>query len=87
MANNKSTKKRIRQALERRDRNRNVRTRMRSAVKKLRTAVSEGNGDEARQLLPSTLALVDTTAQKGVIHGNAAARTKSRLTRAVNALG
>ena len=84
--NNKSTEKRIRQALQRRDRNRDVRTRMRNAIKKLRSAVAEGNGDEARQLLSSTLAIVDTTAQKGVIHNNAAARTKSRLTRAVNAL-
>lgn len=87
MANHKSAEKRIRQSLVRRDRNRSFRTAMRTEIKRLRKAIEEGNAEEAKGLLTSTLGTIDSTAQKGVIHRNAAARTKSRLTRAVNALG
>ena len=86
MANHKSAEKRMRQDLVRRDRNRSARTAMRTAIKKLRSAIEGGNADEAKGLLSATLGAVDATAKKGVIHRNAAARTKSRLTRAVNAM-
>jgi small subunit ribosomal protein S20 len=82
MANTKSAEKRNRQSLGRRDRNRSYRTRMRSAVKRLRQAISGGENEQVKELLPKTLGLIDETAQKKVIHRNAAARTKSRLTRA-----
>jgi small subunit ribosomal protein S20 len=87
MANTKSAEKRIKQSEKRRTRNRFHRSRMRTAVKQLRTLVAEGQAEAARAALPGTLGLIDSTAQKGVIHHNAAARTKSRLTRAVTALG
>lgn len=83
MANNKSTEKRIRQAAKNRDRNRALKTRMRTAVKEVRQAVEAGDGSKAKTLLDDTLRRVDSTAQKGGIHRNAAARTKSRLTKAV----
>lgn len=86
MANTRSAQKRIRQSLKRRERNRAQRSTMRTAVKKLRLAVAEGKAAEARELLTPTLSIVDATARKGVIHANAAARTKSRLTRAVHSL-
>lgn len=86
MANTKSAQKRVRQAPKRRERNRTHRSTMRTAVKKLRRAVADGDAELARELLPSTLGIVDATAQKGVIHANTAARTKSRLARAVGAL-
>jgi small subunit ribosomal protein S20 len=86
MANSKSALKRIRQNEKRRDRNRSDRSRMRTAIKNLRTAMEAGDADKARELLPSTLSLVNATAGKGVIHRNAAARTTSRLTRAVSSL-
>ncbi len=86
MANIKSAEKRIRQTAVRRSRNRYHRSRMRTAVRKLRTLIDDGQAAEAREALAPTLALIDCTAQKGVVHRNAAARTKSRLTRAVNAL-
>ncbi len=56
---------------------------MRGAVRDLRQAVAEGDKKRAEELLGDTVKLVDATAQKKVIHRNAAARTKSRLTRAV----
>lgn len=87
MANIKSAEKRIEQSAKRRERNRAQRSQMRSAVRQVREAIAEGDQSKARDLLPTTLSLVDMTAQKGVIHANAAARTKSRLTRAVQTMG
>lgn len=86
MANSKSALKRIRQNEKLRDRNRSHRSRMRTAVKNLRQAVEAGDAEKARELLPGTLSVVNATAGKGVIHRNAAARTTSRLTRAVSSL-
>lgn len=83
MANTESAKKRNRQMLKRRDRNRAHTSRMRTAVKSLRTAIAEGDSKTAQELLTPTLSIVDSVARKGVIHRNAAARTKSRLSRAV----
>lgn len=87
MANIKSAQKRIRQNERLRASNRARRSTLRTAVKKLRIAIEAGDGEQARSLLLPTLSLIDVTAQKGVIHDNAAARYKSRLTRAVAALG
>ena len=50
-------------------------------IKKLRKTLENGEVDSARELLRPTLALVDRSVQKGLLHDNAAARTKSRLTR------
>jgi small subunit ribosomal protein S20 len=83
MANIKSAEKRIGQTERDRDRNRSQRSRMRRAVRHLREAVSAGDASKAQELLPDTLKLIDTTAQKKIIHRNAAARTKSRLSQAV----
>ena len=86
MAHSNSAKKRVRQNERRRARNRADRSRMRTAVKGLRQAIADKDSEKVQELLSDTLRLVDETAQKGVIHRNAAARTKSRLTRAAAAL-
>jgi small subunit ribosomal protein S20 len=86
MANIKSAEKRILQNERHRERNRNFRSRMRTAIKRLRTALESGDSAQAQELLPQTLRVIDETVQKGVVHRNTAARYKSRLTRAVNAL-
>ncbi len=86
MANIRSAKKRIRRSARQRDRNRTLMSRMRSAIRDLRKTVEAGDSQAAQEMLPRTLGIVDTTAGKGVIHANTAARTKSRLTRAVTAL-
>lgn len=86
MANNKSTEKRILQNERARLRNRTVKSRMRTAVRDLRSAVAAGDAEKAQALLPQAVRLVDGTAQKGGIHKNAAARTKSRLQKAVAGL-
>jgi len=87
MANTKSAEKQARQALKHRASNRAHTARMRTAVKRLRGAVEAGDKSTATAMLAETLGVVDATAQKGVIHRNAAARTKSRLTKAVRKLG
>jgi small subunit ribosomal protein S20 len=86
MANHKSALKKARTDEKRRLRNRNHRAKLRTALKGLRAAVDAGDAEGARNLLQPTLSLIDHSATHGVIHANAAARTKSRLQRAVNAL-
>ena len=86
MANHKSAVKEHRQSVARRLRNRHHRGRLRSAVKKFRQAIEAGDLEQVRGLLVGTLSLVDRSAKLGVLHDNAAARTKSRLTRAANRL-
>ena len=77
MANIKSAQKRMRQAEKRRTRNKGLRSRLRTAVKKYRSA----EGDAKARTLPETYSEVDRAVKKGVIHPNAAARYKSRLAR------
>jgi len=84
MPNHKSAKKRMRQNEKRREINRNNRSRVRTAIKKLRLALSTGAAGDAQNLLPATVSVIDKAIQKGVIHRNAAARYKSRLTARVN---
>ena len=86
MANNPSAIKRNRQTVGRRLRNRSHKSRMRTAIKTLRQAIDEGDAATAKRLLPQVQEIVDSTAQKGAIHRNAAARTNSRLTLAVEKL-
>lgn len=85
MANNKSAEKRMRQDRVRRERNRSNRSELRTAIKKVRRALETGKVDEAQTLLPAAIKVIDVSAKKGVIHRNAAARNKSRLTRALQA--
>jgi len=87
MPNIESAKKRMRQNEIRRDRNRQRRSQMRTEVKKFRQLLSEQKMDEARELLKDVYAVIDRSAQKGVIHSNTAARYKSRLTKRLNQPG
>ncbi len=87
MANTKSAKKRAEKSVAQRERNRALKSRMRTAVKKLRKAAETGDAAAAESLLPAAIQVVDSTAQKGAVHKNAAARTKSRLVAAVRKAG
>ena len=82
MANTKSAKKRAEKSAAQRAKNRQARSKMRTAVKKFRAAAAAGD-DKAKEILAGTIKLVDSTAQKGIIHKNTAARTKSRLAKAL----
>ncbi len=86
MANHKSASKKARRDVEARLRNRSNRSALKTVVKKFLTVIHSGNKAEASALLPLTLGVVDRAVNKGVMHKNAADRTKSRLTLKVNGL-
>ena len=85
MAHHASALKQMRQSRKRKARNRRNLSQLKTHVKKLRAAVATGDAEAARTLLPETVAEIDRAAKKGVIHDNAAARYKSRLSRKVSA--
>ena len=87
MARTASAQKQTRQGVKRRARNRQNLSQLKTQVKKLRAAIDEGNAEAAKKLLPVTVGEIDKAAKKGVVHDNAAARYKSRLSRKVSALG
>lgn len=86
MANIKSQKKRIITAEKARQRNRAVRSRLKTAVKKVRTAVEEGDAETAQQAANEACRLLDKAASKGVIHKNQAAQRKSGVQKLVNTI-
>ena len=87
MPNHKSSEKRVRQSEKRRVINRSHRTKVRTYIKKLRTALESGKGEEIQTVLPEAISVIDKSVQKGVLHKNAAARYKSRLTVQANQIG
>ena len=79
MANHESAVKAHRQSLVNRDRNRQYRSRLRTALKNVRAAIADGKSAEVKSSLGETVSLIDKMAGKGIIHRNAAGRYKSRL--------
>ena len=77
---NKSALKAHRQNVKRRSANRQLRSRLRTGLKAIRAAVEGTDKAAATAALGDAQSLVDTMAAKGIIHRNAAARYKSRLT-------
>jgi small subunit ribosomal protein S20 len=84
MPNHKSAEKRMRQNERRRAINRGNRTKVKTYIKKLRTAIDSGKGEDIKLSLPEAISVIDKAVQKGVLHANAAARHKSRLTMHAN---
>ena len=82
----RQARKRQRQSLERRMRNKAVRSRVRRQMRKMRAAIDEGNSDEVKALLPETVATIDVGWRKGVLHRNTASRYKSRMMRQAHAV-
>jgi small subunit ribosomal protein S20 len=83
MAQHKSAEKRARASARKAARNTALRSRMRTAIKRVRTATEK---EKAMAELKKTVKLLDQMAAKGVIHANKAANNKSKLTRLVNNL-
>ena len=85
MANHKSALKRNRQSLERRARNRANKTRLKTAIKAVDTAIaSEQAVDTVQQALVAAVPIIQQAAVKGTLHKKNAARKVSRLTKRVN---
>jgi len=83
MANHKSAQKRVRQNAKRNEINRSNRSKLRTQIKKLRTAVAASDKQLSGELLNPTVSTIDKAVNKGIIHKNTAARYKSRLTKHV----
>ena len=86
MANTKQAAKRARQSNKQRTANMALRTKYRTAVKKVQKAIAGGDAKAAQASLASEVGTIDRAAGRGLIHRNKAARQKSRLAARVKAL-
>jgi len=75
----KSALKANRQNIRRREQNRQMRSRLRTALKKIRASLDDNDVEAAKSALSETVSIVDKMATKGIIHRNTAGRYKSRL--------
>lgn len=75
----KSALKANRQNIKRRQHNRELRSRLRTALKAIRASLDAKDVEGAKTALSKTVSIVDKMATKGIIHRNTAGRYKSRL--------
>jgi ribosomal protein S20 len=86
VANIKSQKKRILTAEKARQRNKAVRSELKTAIKAVRTAVEAGQLEDAQAAANKASRLLDKAASKGIVHKNQAAQRKSGIQKLVNTL-
>jgi small subunit ribosomal protein S20 len=86
MANSAQARKRARQNVAQRDRNMSLRSQLRTAIKHVRKAISSSDKSNAQTVFQESVAMIDSIADKGIIHKNKAARHKSRLSAAIKTL-
>lgn len=86
MANIKSAKKRVLIGEVRNQRNKAIKSGVKTAVKKVDAAVAAGNKEAAQKELLNATSLIDKAEKKGVFHKNTASRKVSRLAKAVAAM-
>ncbi len=86
MPNHKSAEKRVRQNEKRRNINRSNKSRVRTQIKKLRSAIALKDASLSQELLNPTVSVIDKAVNKGLLHKNTAARYKSRLSAHVQSL-
>jgi small subunit ribosomal protein S20 len=86
MANSAQARKRARQASRQRDHNASLRTELRTAIKKVQKAILAGDKAAAQTVFSQSTSVVDSIADKKIIHKNKAARHKSRLSAAIKAM-
>jgi small subunit ribosomal protein S20 len=86
MANIASARKAARQSEKRRVHNASQRSALRSAIKRVRKAIDAGDKTAARSVLRESTKVLDSIADKEIIHKNKAARHKSRLSAAIKAM-
>jgi small subunit ribosomal protein S20 len=86
VANTKSAEKAARQAEKHRARNIALRSRMRTAVRKVTTAITAGDKAVAQNTYKDAVPVIDTLVSKQIIHRNKAARHKSRLSARIRAM-
>lgn len=84
MPNTKQALKRMRVTAKRTARNRNIKSTVKTAVRRYSDTVGQGDLDTAPDKLQVAVKTIDKAVSKGVVHKNAAARKKSRLTKRLN---
>ena len=86
MANIKSAKKRVLVARTKTERNKAIRSKVKTMIKKVDAAIAAGDKAAAQASLLVAISEIDKAASKGVYHKNTASRKVARLTKAVNAI-
>ena len=86
MANTAQARKRARQSVVRNQHNSSLRSMLRTAIKRVRTAIESGDKTAASAVLQKATSVIDSVADKNIIHKNKAARHKSRLSAAIKSL-
>lgn len=86
MPNIHSAKKRVRQAEKNRMHNKHYRSRMRTSIKDVISAIENGDKEAAQTAFKSAVPIIDSSINKGLLHKNKAARHKSRLNAAIKAM-
>lgn len=87
MAIHKSALKRARQTARRNERNRALRSALRTVIKKFRALLAAKDVSGAEEALPGVHRAIDKAVTKGVLHRNTGARSKSRMTQALKKAG
>ena len=87
MANIKSAKKRVLVSKTRNERNKAIKSSVKTAIKKVEAAVEAGEKEAAAAALLEATSKIDKAATKGVYHKNTASRKVARLAKAVNSIG
>ncbi len=86
MANIKSAKKRILVNSKRHEKNKAIKSKVKTTIKKLDAAILDGDQNAAAEALKAATIEIDKATSKGVYHKNTSSRKISRLTKAVNAM-
>lgn len=86
MANTKQARKRAEQSVQLNARNVAQRSRLRTAIKSVRKAVAAGDKAAAAEVFKASTRIIDSIADKKIVHKNTAARNKSRLAAAIKAM-
>ena len=86
MANIKSAKKRILVSRKKAERNKSVKSSVKTAIKKVEAAIEAKDKSAADEALKAAIGKISSAANKGVYHKNTASRKISRMTKAVNAM-
>ncbi len=84
MANIKSAKKRVEVTAIRTERNKAIRSEVKTYIKKVEKAVADGDKAAAEAVLKEAISVIESAASKGVYHDNNAGRKVSRITKLVN---
>lgn len=86
MANHKSSEKRARQDVKKRDRNKSYLSGVKTSLKSFQAALGKGDAELAAKLLHTTQSSLGKAVSKGILHKNTVSRKVSRLTKALHSL-